>query len=463
MSLVLLAASAALAALPVARIGGLVDARSVALLVQKGDEVAAVACNDAGAFPDAAPDAIWTCGPLPPAQGPVYVGILRNGYLLDAGTMEIGGAGLDLLVDGSAVTSGARLVRASAVSNPGAATIVARASGLGEGSAPVVRLQSGRGGVEMMCRDDGVFPDDARNDAVHGCAGPAPDARAEVLVNGKDGKSRSYGTVSWDPKEALGFLAVDGAAGTSSSEPFAITPFRLPDVVASGGPSTNPEGPTPPEPGPDDTPPSPPKEAVERSPVATRESLPVGTTSPVAIVVAFALGAGGAYALGRRGTRLPPVLLRHPAPPLLPGGPTLGDGAVALRVARPVDTPAELAGALLPSLARQRRVVLVAPEGMVLPPASDGPVYRVAVTDCQEVEAAVRVLARTAGPPIAVLVVGDDTLTDLGAVAPDAVRKLREGLGAEVWLGVVGSGPAPGGLPAWTAEGPPWTLRPMPL
>lgn len=455
MSLVLLAASAALAAAPAARIGGVGAARSLAVVVQRGDEVVAIACNDAGAAPDASPDAVWTCGPLPPVVGPVLVGVVRDGLLLDAGKMVIGGADLELAIDGGAVSAGASLVPAAAAPNPGAVTVLARVSGLGATSAPVVRLQSGRGGVELMCRDDGVFPDDTRNDAVHGCAGPAPDTRAEVFINGKDGATRSFGTVTWDPKDALGFLVVDGAAGTSRAEAFPVLAFRAPDDVGATAPAPAPGVVT--EPVPPTAPDQPPEQAPERSPVATREALPTGSTSPVALLAAFLLGAAGVLTFRQRATRLPAVLTRHPAPPLLPGGPTLADGAAALRVAVP-DAGA-LAGALLPALARQRRVVLVAPAGMELPPVADGPVYRVAVTDCEEIEAAVRALARAPGPPVAVLVVGDDTLCDPGAIVPDAVGKLRGGLAADIWLGVVGSGPAPGGLPAWTADGPPWTLR----
>jgi hypothetical protein len=461
MSLVLLAVSTALAAAPVARVGGLGEARSVALLVQRDDEVAAIACNDAGSAPDAAADSLWTCGPLPPVTGSVQVGVLRDGRLLDAGKMQFDGADLELLIAGGAVTAGARLEPAAATPNPGAVTVVARVSGLGEASAPVVRLQGGQGGVELMCRDDGVFPDGARNDAVHGCAGPSPGGRAEVFINGKDGATRSYGTLTWDPTAALGYLVVDGAAGTSRVEAFPVIPFRAPDEEANGGAPPEPVPQAPREPSPpvavQETPP--PAPMPERSPVATREAVPTGSTSPVALVVAFLLGAGGVYTFRRHATRLPAVLRRHPAPPLLPGGPSLIDGAVAFRVAEPTALPGELAAALLPVLARQRRVVLVAPPGTELPPVADGPVYRVAVTDCEEVEAAVRALARVPGPPIAVLVVGDDTLTDAGAVVPDAVRKLRDGLATDIWLGVVGSGPAPGGLPQWTADGPPWTVR----
>ncbi|MDP2312279.1 MAG: hypothetical protein Q8P41_05185 [Pseudomonadota bacterium] len=456
MSLVLLAASSALAASPVARVGGLGAARAVTLLAQRTDEVAVIACNDAGTAPDATADGIWTCGPLPPVSGPVHLGLARDGRLLDAGTTTFG-ADLSLAVQDGAVVLGADLAPTPAAApNPGAPTVLARVTGLGDGSAPVVRLQAPQGAVEVMCRDDGVFPDDARNDGVHGCAGPAPGPRAEVFINGKDGATRSYGSVAWDLSGPVVYLVVDGAAGNSRVETFPIVPFPAVDKDA-GGPPPEPTPVTPPDPvappSPDANQP-PPGDAPERSPVATREALPSGAGSPLALLVAFALGAGGAVLLRRRAARLPASLVVHPAPPLLPGGPTLADGPVALRA----DDPLALAAAILPALARQRRVVLVAPPDAALPPVADGPVYRAALTDCEEVEAAVRALARTPGPPVAVLVVGDSTLTDPGAVAPDAVRKLREGLGAGVWLGVLVAGPAPAGLPSWTATGPPWAL-----
>jgi hypothetical protein len=468
MTLFLLAASGALAAAPVARVGGLGAARSVALLVQKGDEVAAIPCNDAAVAPDVAPDGIWSCGPFPLVTGAVRVGVVRDGRLLDAGTAELGGAPLVLVVSGGAATLGGTLPAPAATApQAGAPTVVARVTGLGEGSAPVVRLQGSGGGVELMCRDDGVFPDVVRNDAVHGCAGPAPGAGAEVSVNGKDGATRSYGKVSWEAGQALGYLVVDGAAGVARVERFTLNPFPPPEDTSGTAPPPGPE-PKPPAPVPPTAPvspqpggeqaPTPPEDAnrregEERSPVATREALPSAPLSPAALLVAFALGAGGVLAFQRRGARLPALLQLQPSPPLLPGGPGLADGPVAVCVSDPV----AFAATLLPALARHRRVVLVAPAGAAFPPVPDGPVYRSAGFDCQEIEAAVRALARTAGPPVAVLVVGEG-LTEPGAVAPDPVRTLRAGLGAGVWFGVVTAGDAPNGFLTWTASGPPWAL-----
>jgi len=468
----LLGASGALAAAPIARVGGLGAARAVALLVQKGAEVAAIPCNDAAVAPDAAPDGIWSCGPFPLVTGAVRIGVLRDGRLLDAGTAELGGAPLVLVVSGGAATLGAALPAAEATTpRAGVPTVVARVTGLGEGSAPVVRLQGSGGGVELMCRDDGVFPDVVRNDAVHGCAGPAPGAGAEVAVNGKDGVTRSYGKVAWEPGQALGYLVVDGATGAARVERFTLNPFPAPEDTSGTAPPPGPE-PTPPAAVPDPLPPVPPGgeggagggespapqdarrgEQDERSPVATREALPSTPLSPVALLVAFALGVGGVLAFQRRATRLPALLQLQPAPPLLPDGPGVADSPVAVCVPDPV----AFAHALLPALARHRRVVLVAPAGATFPPVADGPVYRSAAFDCQEIEAAVRALARTPGPAVAVLVVGEG-LTDPGAVAPDPLRTLREGLGAAVWLGVVTAGPAPAGFAVWTTSGPPWSL-----
>ncbi len=460
-SIWILWSSAVLAAAPTARVGGVSGARAVAILVQRGSEVAGVGCDDAGNAGDAAPDGIHTCGPLPPVDGPVRVGLLRDGKLVDAGETTLGAAGLVVRVDGGVVVLGddpAILPAArSGAPAPATTTLFARVRAGADGPAPVVRVQGPAGSAELWCRDDGVFPDAERNDGEHGCAGPAPGGRGDVYLNG--GGDGSLGGVSWDPTAPFAFLVVDVAARTARAEAFELPGFAPRAEVVATPPApepVTPEAPTPPAPVPVEQPPPgvdpgppPAPEAPGHSPVASRD---VGGASPFALLAALALGVGGGWAWRRRAHRLPSTLRPHPAPALFPGGPALSDPACTLRC----DAPEELAAALLPVLARHRRVVVVAAPGVALPAVADGPVYRAERTDCEEVEAAVRTLARVPGPPVAVLVVGD-ALSDAGAVVPAGARRLRDGLPAGVWLVVVAATPAEG-LPAWEVEGPPWRV-----
>lgn len=446
----------ALAAAPTARVAWTDGAapKAVAVLVERGGEVAGAGCTDAGTSPDAAPDGIWTCGPLPPVEGAVRVGVARDGRLVDVGEATLTAAGFAVRIDkGTAVLGDAAVLPAPRPGPPAAAvpTLLARVRGPADAAAPVLRLEGPDGSAQLTCRDDGVFPDAARNDGEHGCAGPWAGPRAEVFVNG--GPSGSFGVVTWEPGRPFVFLVVDTAARMARAEAFDLPGFA-PEVLEMLAPvapdPVAPPTPTPPAPSDGGAPQPPPAEAPDHSPVASRE-VGIGTgASPLALLFAVVLGVGGGWAWRRRAERLPATLLPVPAPALLPGGPGLSDPACALRT----DTPEALAAALLPTIARHRRVVVVAAPDVPLPDVSDGPIYRAASGDCEEIEAAVRALARTPGPAVAVLVVGD-ALTDAGAVAPAPVRKLREGLPVGVWMGVVAAR-VPEGLPAWEVEGPPW-------
>jgi hypothetical protein len=77
------------------------------------------------------------------------------------------------------------------------------------------------------------------------------------------------------------------------------------------------------------------------------------------------------------------------------------------------DDPGALAAALLPILARHRRVVVVG--DAPLPEVPDGPVYRAARGDWEEIEASVRTLARALGSTATVSVTGDELLVHAAA------------------------------------------------
>jgi hypothetical protein len=493
----------ALAAAPGVRVAGVDGARALTLLIGNGEGVAAAACNDAGGAPDDAPDGVWTCGPLPPTPAAVRLALVRDGRLLDVGESPIPPAGLALVVTGSAVALSADLsvlpAPRSVPAAPRVPTVVARVVGLEPGPSPVVRLRGSGGETQLACRDDGSFPDAVRNDGQPGCAGAAPGAAMQVLLNGADGQAVAFGDVSWDPGAAVGFLTLHVATKSVDTASFALLPFgsspdageapggvpgppgeggRAPDAGSPGDAGTAgglppagappagasqggvpPAGGTPVPPGgvaPAGTGPQPAPESL-RAPVGSRAAAPDGLGPPLAVALLAGLGLVGGWVLVRSRSRLPASLRVLPAPPLLPGGPTLADHAVAVQAA----DVAGVGGALLLALAHHRRVVVVASASTPLPLVGDGPVYTSMGHDCEEVEAATRALARTAGPAVAVLVLGD-ILSDDGAVAPAALRQLREGLPVGVWLGVVTAGDLPEGLAGWVAEGPPWALAPAP-
>ena len=201
------------AAAPMATIGGLGSAHVVVLLVQRGEVATAVPCRDDGAGGDAAADGRWSCSPLPSA-GAAEVGVAYDARFALAGQVEIGES-LAVTVTGSGVTVGtdAGGVPGGPPGNaPPRALFLTRVTGLGSGPAPVLRLQAQGGSSELVCRDDGVFPDRGRNDGEHGCLGPAPASEsAEVFLNGVEGGS-SFGQVSWGPAVGLLQLEVDATA-----------------------------------------------------------------------------------------------------------------------------------------------------------------------------------------------------------------------------------------------------------
>jgi hypothetical protein len=458
-NVLILVAALASAAAPVARVGGAKGVRALSVLLQRGDEVAGIPCNDEGSEPDRAPDGIFTCGPLPPNLGTVRLGVVRDGALLDAGEIEILGDIAARLEGGVVILGDASILPGALPGAPSAATptLFVRVSGSGSGPAPVVRAIGPAGAVEVSCRDDGVFPDRQRNDAEHGCAGPSPGARAELAVN-----ARPAGAATWAAGESFHFLTLDLAAGKAHTDAFDLPPFAPLPVVADPVPVPLPPPPEP-EPGaptshvppplvvPETPPPpvapgdAPAPEAPSHSPVASRTF----QTPPLALVLALALGAGGVLAWTRRARALPRSLVPLPAPALVAGGPDPAAGPVALRC----DDPDALFLHLLPLIARHRRVVVVG--GPDAPPVADGPVYRSTSDDWEEVEASVRALCRAPGPPVAVLV-SPDALTDAGAVRAAPLPRLATAVPQGVWLIVVSTATV-SGLAQFEVDGPPWS------
>lgn len=452
-------ASLASAAPPSATVGGLGSARGVALFLPSGDGSVAVPCRDDGAGGDPASDGRWTCAPLPPGGGTVPIGVAHDTRFTLAGEADpSAGLAIRLTESGATIASDPSALPAG----PGAGAaprtlILARVTGLGEGPAPVLRLQAQGGSSELVCRDDGIFPDRGRNDGQHGCLGPTPaGGSAEVYLNGVEGAS-SFGTVAWGADDVVAMVEVDAAGRTSRTVDGPLPAFtEVPVLEEAPPPPTEepapaPEGEPPPQP---EAPGEAPALSKPLTPAPAVETTPL-PTPPLWMVIGIGAALGAAWAMRSRPTRLPDTLRVHPSPPLLPNGPGIADSPVAFRS----DDPPALAATLLPLLARHRRVVVVSRTWAAFAPVSEGIVYRSASDDCEEVEVAARALAASPGPPVAVLVVGDDALAEPGAVRPDPFRRLREGLPLGTWLGVVVNGEVPEGFAAWTAAGPPYTLQ----
>jgi hypothetical protein len=152
-----------------------------------------------------------------------------------------------------------------------------------------------------------------------------------------------------------------------------------------------------------------------------------------ALGITALLAAIGGWALGRPSKRVPRGLAPQPPGPLFEGGPVPAGPARAWRAAE----PERLLERVLSALSRTHRVVLVAPPGSPAPVVGGGPVYVATERDRLDVEAAVRALRRAPGPPIAVVLLGAQTLQDPGAVAGDPVRKLADALPADVWTALL--------------------------
>jgi len=459
--LVLLCSSALAGAVEVRAVVG--SAQAVIAVLRDGASTLPAACNDAGVAPDAAADGIWSCSPAELAGDRADVVVIVDGKATDAGVLTWEGYGARV----AAISMASGMVTASvdpgtltatpgASPSPGAPLTLARVVGYGPGAPPVLVV----GRMQLFCHDDGNFPDLAVNDGQPGCAGVVPGDGGPVSLRGQADQAVSVGSVTWGA-EPIRFLTVDVASSSSSSAPFDLPLPPVPPSVA-GAPATTAAEPT-----------ATPDEAASSAPLPASSPAPqpedkggvklhaagVGETllGPWPWIVFLVGGGGGIVALRRLAAR--PYAVRATlkplqAPPLFPGGPPWTEAAL-LRAADPTAFVLDV----LPVLAQARRVVLVLPGLVDVPPVGGAGVWVAMVPSWEEVAAGVVELARSEGAPVALLVLGGSTIQDPGAVNPDALGKLMRSLPPGIWMGVI-AGPdetVAAWLPVWRVTGPPWT------
>jgi hypothetical protein len=386
---------------------GVGGASAVQVLVEQAGELSVHDCNDAGGAPDAAPDGLWSCGDV--AAGPATLGLLADGRFTPLGDADPPAAGILAirLQPGGAATGSAELLPAPPPGPPRGpgVNVVARVSSAGAG-APVVELSSAEGNQQLQCRDDGNVPDDRANDGTATCLGLLPALAAQVRVRGGAGTERSLGEARWTEPQGIAWLSLDASAGTVDTRPFRLALTRSAPGAGEGGPGGAPM-PTP------------------SSPAPFRAG---------ALVATGALGLAVGWWL-RRPRGLPSTVRPLASGPLWPGGPVPGMAAVI-----PSHHPLDAAPAVLARLAPVFRVLVVMPEGSRVTATPGHPAWSSDRRDRLDVEAAALALARLPGAPLAVLVVGE-ALLDPGAVRPDPLVRLAEGLEGRAWvLGVVQEG-----------------------
>lgn len=430
------------------------SAATVVAVVRDAAGVGVGACNDAGAPPDGAVDGVWTCEDIDVASETADVIALVDGSLIDAGllTWPSGPRVAALVVSSGGVMASidpGSLHGEAGPPRPAVPVLLARIPTYGMGPAPVLSVAGGA--VQLNCHDDGRYPDHAVNDGEPGCVGVLAASTAELSMNPGDGATRSLGTVTWPPGP-VHFLTIDPVAGTASTDAFDLPLPPMPAARGAAAPDPGaPAGGSPdggPAAGsPDGGAPLPPTHDPGVAPTAFGPW-------PWLLALAAALGlvVVSRVQAARAGT-LRPTLRALPAPPLFPGGPAWTEAGV-LRVA----DPAGCLQALLGTLAAHRRVVVVVPPELRLDPVAGAGVWIATVPTWEEVAAGVAALARTDGMPVAVLILGGSTVSDPGAVAPEALARLVRAIPPGVWLGVIAGldEPVGGHLPAWRVSGPPW-------
>ncbi|MSP54723.1 MAG: hypothetical protein EXR69_03825 [Myxococcales bacterium] len=462
---ILLAASPARAAPVAVQVGGLGKAQSVIAVVRDAAGGGVGACNDAAVAPDAAVDGVWSCQTVEVAGDAADVQAIVDGRLVSGGVLswDAGAAHTAAIWVASGIvqisTDQSTLPTVpGSLSAPGAAIVLGRLTGYGTGAAPVLIL--GGGAAQLFCHDDGQFPDRVVNDGEPGCSGPVGSAVTDLTLHSGDGTRVPVGSLVWGAGP-IQYTTVDVASSTSSSAPFDLPLPPLPQLA----PTPNPQaaageaavgqadaatGTAPPPPAPPPPPPLPDASPAHASGVGSTLFGPW----PWIIALAAAVIGGGALSVKRqRSFEVRPTLRPHPSPPLFPGGPTWGQAAV-LRVDEPVRFLTELLGTVV----QQRRVVVALPGPVDLPPIGGAGVWVAMVPTWDEVAAGVAALARTDGAPVALLVLGGATVTDPGAVTPDALSRLSRALPPGVWMGVVVESEevVATWMPVWRVTGQPW-------
>lgn len=427
-------------AAPIAvRVTGVGTATAVQTLVRTGNKLYVRNCNDAATPPDIDVDGIWNCEPIDTPEPAVDVLALVEGRLYPGGVLSWPegarrDAALQIQLGRMTASTDPRLLPVPGAHPAGpVSTVLVRLLHYGAGPAPMLELNQDSLHRQLSCHDDGSFPDAVRNDGNPTCVGGFPSDTATVTLRGTD--SLSFGSVTW-PAGPLHYLSLDIDKKKADTSVFDLT---LP-----------PMGPLPRD-----------STAAESSSIRTRSEAPVIVGRPVPTVRAVAPWLLGMATLGvalgwvqrrQMENKKTLALLRpHAAPPLFPGGPSWADPAAILRV----ECPEQFVGEILEVLSASRRIVLVTPENLTIPPAAGvwaGP------RDWIELRAALGALAGSEGAPVALLMVGARTLLDPGAVVRDPLPALLQSLppGLGCWLVVRPEEQVAAWVPTWTVRGPPW-------
>lgn len=413
----------ALAAPATLTLSGLTAGSAASVWLKGGDGEQFAACNDAGTAPDPLADGIYTCLPLAGLAPPTELFLLHETGVAAAGDALDGGAErLHLALEGATLR-----VETSPPAAPGTAgggggrLLLIHLVGVPAGPLPMLTLAQPGGAVQLRCRDDGGFPDLARNDNEPGCSGHVLGPTASITLNSGAGP-RALGTL---PAEGdLLWVRVDATAGTISAE---AEPIPLPgrDLPPLSQPPPPPPQPAPPPGGapvPGSTPP-PGGDGSAPSPPAPAALVWLG---------ALTVGLAGVFAWRRHAGRNPVpsclVPVAAPSAGRLPGS-LEGRGLV-------VEGQAAAGGAsLLARASASRRVILVA-EGVVPTPDDTAGTWRSTCLDSVTLAAAAGQLAGTPGAPVAIVVVGAHTVRDPGAIDPHPLTNLLGALPPGIWLGV---------------------------
>ena len=444
----------------------------VAMSLDSAGQVSVAGCRDDGTAGDERVDGIWTCDALDAADGEARAALALDGELVELGGVLVAPGGTTAQVQleaGRAVmdTEGGLLTaNPSARARPMTPLVLVRATGDWSTGAPMLRLGGPGGSGQASCRDDGTFPDRTRNDGEIGCAGPAAGDPALPVLQPAGAAPIELGRFSADGA-VVGVTWADGAATRGAISPW---PWPAEGIVV-----------TEPEPGPDPTPPEAPDpvapehvdqpdhvehvEHVEHEgtstpvapqPLVGRDEAPQalagasdtagrGLVDFLAVLGALGAGFGLAWVVGPRRNRLPAGVERVDAPPVFEGGPGLSEPVAVYAT----DSGKAFLAELVTRVASRRPVLVV---GESLPP-TEGIVYRSTSVEWEQVAAQAAGLTRTTRLPLAIVVLGRDTLTSPGAVADDGARLLADNLPPGTHLAfVLAPGDAPvGSLAPWTA------------
>ena len=311
----------------------------------------------------------------------------------------------------------------------------------------VVKLEGNNEQKNVEMKDDGVSPDVTAGDSVYSGTTLVQADTVQVSLQLGD-KTIAGGAVSWDPTQSTCDLnlKLEGENLTAEAavpappvpqqpnDPAAEPPGSMTPPVGAKAPGTAPAGPA--------ASPGPTGEA------SSSAILPVASDNTATVTIlagAAALLLAGLMYLswsGGGGSLLDPL----PEPGLLgPVTPSLSQGLSAWEC--PQEDSVLLAKLLLATLARQHRVLLLAPPDFQPDPVFGGPVYR-APSRPNAWKKTMNGLLEEGGLPLTVLCVGSEHLATLQ-------RSLPEGVGG------IFVGNAPAKMPAVRCqrEGERWHLQ----